>query len=66
MNDTINDIIVQGLEIGSQIQHSNNMIPGVDNNLLGSFITIVAGLIIRAVEKRHMKKKEEKRRKGNL
>jgi len=64
MNDTIQQIISQGVEIGSQFTSSQNLIPGVNNNLLGSFITILAGLIIRAVEKRRLLKNERKRRAG--
>ena len=55
--DTISILIKQGIEIGSQMQQSNTVIPNVDNGILGSFISIIAGIVIRIIEKRRLRKK---------
>jgi len=57
MNDTIQNLINTGIEIGSQIQQSNTLIKGVDNSLLSTLLTIVGGFIIRYFEKRFLRKK---------
>jgi hypothetical protein len=57
MNDTIQQIIHTGVQIGSQIQHSNTLIKGVDNTLITTILTILGGFIIRFFEKRALRKK---------
>ena len=54
--DTISLLINQGIQIGSQMQSSPNLLPGVDNSLIGAFISLIAGVIIRAIEKRKLRK----------
>ena len=54
--DTISMLINQGIQIGSQMQQSNNFIPNIDNSLIGAFISVIAGIIIRAIEKRKLRK----------
>ena len=57
MNDTIQQIIHTGVQIGSQLQHSNTLIKGVDNTLITTILTILGGFIIRFFEKRALRKK---------
>ena len=54
--DTISLLIQQGIQIGSQMQQSNTVIPNVDNSLIGAFISVIAGIIIRAIEKHKLRK----------
>jgi hypothetical protein len=55
--DTLQMIIQQAIAVGSQAQNSPNLIHGVDNSLIGSLLTIIAGVVIRAIEKRKLRKK---------
>ena len=57
MNDTIQQIIHTGVQIGSQLQHSNTLIKGVDNTLITTILTILGGFVIRFFEKRALRKK---------
>lgn len=57
MTDTLNTIINHGVEIGTALQGSTTLIKGVDNSIIGSLLSIIAGLIIRSVEKRRLRKK---------
>lgn len=57
MNDTIQQIIHTGVQIGSQLQHSNTLIKGVDNTLVTTILTILGGFVIRFFEKRALRKK---------
>ncbi len=50
--DTLSLLIQQGIQIGTQIQQSNTLVPNVDNGLIGSVLTILASLFVRAIEKR--------------
>ena len=56
MTDTLNTIINHGVEIGSALQGSTTLIKGVDNSIVGSLLSIIAGLIIRSIEKRRLRK----------
>jgi len=56
MTDTLNTIINHGVEIGSALQGSTTLIKGVDNSIVGSLLYIIAGLIIRSIEKRRLRK----------
>ena len=55
--DTISLLIQQGIQIGSQMQQSNTVIPNVDNGILGTFLSIITGIVIRIIEKRRLRKK---------
>lgn len=55
--DTLQMIIQQAIAVGTQAQQSTNLIKGVDNGLIGSLLTIIAGVVIRAIEKRKLRKK---------
>ena len=55
--DTISLLIQQGIQIGSQMQQSNTVIPNVDNGILGAFLSIITGIVIRIIEKRRLRKK---------
>jgi hypothetical protein len=57
MNDTIQQIIHTGVQFGTQLQHSNTLIRGVDNSLTTTILTILGGFIIRFFEKRALRKK---------
>lgn len=57
MTDTLNTIINHGVQIGTALQGSTTLIKGVDNSIIGSLLSIIAGLIIRSVEKRRLRKK---------
>lgn len=57
MTDTLNTIINHGVEIGTALQGSTTLIKGVDNSIVGSLLSIIAGLIIRSIEKRRLRKK---------
>ena len=57
MTDTLNTIINHGVEIGTALQGSTTLIKGVDNSIIGSLLSIIAGLIIRSVEKRRLRRK---------
>lgn len=60
MNDTlIYDIVKAGVEIGTQSQNNQTLINNVPNSLITFFATTVIGLIIRAIEKRKIKKKHK-------
>lgn len=60
MNDTlIYDIVKTGVEIGTHAQNNNTLINNVPNSLVTFLATTVIGLIIRAVEKRKLKKKHK-------
>lgn len=63
--DTLSLLIQQGIEIGTQIQNTNSVIPNVNNNLLGTFITLIAGIVIRAIEKRKLRKQGKLKDKPN-
>lgn len=54
--DTLSLLIQQGIQIGTQIQQSNTLVPNVDNGLIGSVLTILASLIVRVIEKRKLRK----------
>jgi len=66
MQDTLNTLITGSLELSQQFTSDNDIIPGVHNNLLGTIITFTIGVIIRAIEKRRVIKKERKRRAGEI
>ena len=55
--DTLQIFIQQAIAFGSQAQQSTSLIKGVDNGLIGSLLTIIAGVVIRAIEKRKLRKK---------
>ena len=55
--DTLQMIIQQAIAVGSQAQQTTSLIKGVDNGLIGSLLNIIAGVIIRAIEKRKLRKK---------
>jgi hypothetical protein len=55
--DTLQIFIQQAIAFGSQAQQSTNLLKGVDNGLIGSLLTIIAGVVIRAIEKRKLRKK---------
>lgn len=63
--DTLSLLIQQGIEIGTQLQNSSSVIPNVNNNLIGSFITLIAGIVIRAIEKRKLRKAGKLQDKAN-
>ncbi len=63
--DTLSLLIQHGIEIGTQLQNSNSVIPNVNNNLIGSFITLIAGIVIRAIEKRRLRKQGKLNDKAN-
>jgi len=57
--DTLSLLIQQGIQIGTQIQQSNTLVPNVDNGLIGSVLTILASLIVRVIEKRKLRKQDK-------
>jgi hypothetical protein len=60
MNDTlIYDIVKAGVEIGTHAQNNQTLVNNVPNSLITFFATTVIGLIIRAIEKRKIKKKHK-------
>jgi hypothetical protein len=57
MNDTLLlDAVSTGIEVGQAIQNGD-IINGVPNSLLSFVITTIGGFIIRAIEKRRLRKK---------
>ena len=56
MTDTLNTLINHGVQIGTALNGSSTLIKGVDNSIIGSVISIIAGLIIRTFEKRKLRK----------
>jgi hypothetical protein len=60
MNDTlIYDIVKTGVEIGTHAGNNQTLVNNVPNSLITFFATTIIGLIIRAVEKRKLKKKHK-------
>lgn len=65
MNDTlIYDIVKTGIEIGSHASNNHDLIKNVPNSLLTFFSTTIIGLIIRAIEKKRLRKKNKKQYDG--
>jgi hypothetical protein len=57
MNDTLLvDAVTTGIEVGQAIQNGD-IINGVPNSLLSFVLTTIGGFIIRAIEKRRLRKK---------
>ena len=55
--ELISDLIYQGINTASELSGKNPLINGINNNLLGAIITSVFGIVIRAIERRRLKKK---------
>jgi len=57
MNDTLfTDAVTTGIEVGQAIQNGD-IINGIPNTLLSFILTTIGGFIIRAIEKRRLRKK---------
>jgi hypothetical protein len=57
MNDTLLvDAVTTGIQVGQAIK-SGDIINGVPNTLLSFILTTIGGFVIRAIEKRRLKKK---------
>jgi len=60
MNDTlIYDIVKTGVEIGTHANNTGSLINNVPNSLITFFATTLIGFVIRAIEKRRIKKKHK-------
>lgn len=53
---TVNEIVNAGVSIGATAT-GGQIIKGMDNSLLSMILTAVGGFIIRAIEKRRLRKK---------
>jgi hypothetical protein len=60
MNDTlIYDIVKTGVEIGTHANNNGTLVNNVPNSLITFLATTLIGIIIRAVEKRKIKKRHK-------
>lgn len=60
MNDTlIYDIVKTGVEIGTHANNNGTLINNVPNSLITFLATTIIGVVIRAIEKRRIKKKHK-------
>jgi hypothetical protein len=60
MNDTlIYDIVKTGIDIGTHASNNNTLINNVPNSLITFFATTIIGFVIRAIEKKRIKKKHK-------
>lgn len=58
MNDTlIYDIVKTGVEIGTHANNTGSLINNVPNSLLTFLATTIIGVVIRAIEKKRIRKK---------
>lgn len=55
--ELISDLIYQGINTASQISGRDPLLNGISNNILGAIITAAFGFVIRAIERRRLKKK---------
>tara|TARA_R110000868_G_scaffold3589_1_gene22631 strand:+ start:361 stop:624 length:264 start_codon:yes stop_codon:yes gene_type:complete len=51
----VQNILTTGVQIATAT--NNTIIKGVPNEITGSLITLIAGFIIRLIEKRHLRKR---------
>ena len=60
MNDTlIYDIVKTGVEIGTHANNTGSLINNVPNSLITFLATTIIGVVIRAIEKRRIKKRHK-------
>lgn len=55
--ELISELIYNGINVASEISGKNPLINGLSNNLLGALITAGFGFIVRAIERRRLKKR---------
>lgn len=60
MNDTlIYDMVKTGVEIGTHANNTGSLINNVPNSLITFLATTIIGVVIRAIEKRRIKKRHK-------